>query len=99
MQNAGNLLARSPVAKGVHGGAHALGPGLVREGGVEQFAQTLGVVAYQDCHAGFDGFGALGIASENEQRLAEGWRFFLNAAGIGDEQPSVLEQVDKIWII
>jgi len=99
MQNAGNLLARSPVAKGVHGGAHALGPGLVGEGEVEQFAETFWVVAYQDGDAGFDGFGALGIATENEQWLAERWRFFLNAAGIGDEQPGVLEQVDKIWII
>src|SRR5882724_1460269 len=99
MQNAGNLLARSPVAKGVHGGAHALGPGLVGEGEVEQFAETFWVVAYQDGDAGFYGFGALGIATENEQWLAERWRFFLNAAGIGDEQPRVLEQVNEVGVV
>jgi len=35
MQNAGNFFAGIAVAKGVYGGADALGPGLVSEGQIE----------------------------------------------------------------
>ena len=66
MQNAGNVFTRSPVAKGVYGGADALGPDLVGEGEVEQVAETFRSIANQDGDTGFDGFRTLGVASENE---------------------------------
>src|SRR5882757_6541928 len=56
-------------------------------------------ISDQDSDTALDGFRALGIASENEERLAEGWRFFLDASGIGDKQPGVLEQVDKVGVV
>ena len=43
MQDAGDSFAGCSVTEGIHRRAHALGPGLVGEGGIEQFAETLGL--------------------------------------------------------
>ena len=103
MQDAGDIFSGCPVTEGIHRSAHALGPGLVGEGGVEQFAETLGpgllLIPDEYGDAGGDRFRALGVASENEQRLVKRWGFFLNATGIGNEQPGVLEQVNEIGIV
>lgn len=45
--------------------------------------------------AGFDGFGALGFLAEDEDRFAEGGTFFLNAAGVGDEEIGAAHEVDE----
>ena len=45
--------------------------------------------------AGFDGFGALGFLAKDEDGLAEGGSFFLDAAGIGDEQVGAAHEVDE----
>jgi hypothetical protein len=65
MENTGNFFAGIAVAKGVAGGAYALGPGLVGEGGVEQFAKALGlgIIPDQDGDAGLNSFRAFRVAA------------------------------------
>jgi len=101
MENTGNFFAGIAVAKGVDGSAYALGPSLVGKGQIEQFAKALGpgILPDQDGDAGLNSFRAFRVAAEDEERLAERWRFFLNATGIGDEQPGVLEQVDEVGVV
>ena len=40
-------------------------------------------------------FGPLGLLAQHQNRLAERWPFFLNPAGIGDQQVGPAHQVDE----
>ena len=43
----------------------------------------------------FDGCGAFGFGAENQDGLAEGGGFFLDAAGIGDDQLGAAHEVHE----
>src|SRR5581483_11214421 len=53
------------------------------------------VRSHQPCGSGCDSFGAFRLAAQHQNRLAEGRRFFLHPAGIGQHEPGAQQQVDE----
>ncbi len=49
--------------------------------------------------AGVEGFGALGGVAHHEDRFSEAGGFFLDAAGVGEDEGALLHQVDEFQVL
>ena len=89
----GNLQAAAAISKrvvlGAGGQARQLARGQHMAGGRQD---ALGPGAHQQAGAAGDDFGALGHIAHHQYGLAQGWRFFLHAAGIRQHDIGTLHQ-------
>ena len=91
-------------------GRHSVAIGIVRQSHGCIFlrvTQQLGRFSYNALHigthqldrSGCDGFGAFGGVAHDQDRFAQGRRFFLDTTGISDDQAGAIHQVDERQVI
>src|SRR5262249_45818088 len=94
-----DLIAGGAVAIRVYGPSHTLVRITVGEQRVRFVVDLVLVCSHQHRHARLDSFGPFGGLAHYENRLAEGGGFFLNPAGVGQDQVRVRDGVYELEII
>ena len=78
----------------MNGGTEPILDGVVKKrGGL--FHDEIFVGSDKADGSGVDGLGAFGFLAHDEDGFAEGGSFFLDSAGVGDEEMSLAHQVDE----
>ncbi len=91
----GDAFGGAAVAVGVvHVGAAIVFGGVIEE--ERRFGEdALRVGADEACSSGVDGFGPFGFLAHDEDGFAERGGFFLNAAGVGEDEVAAAHEVDE----
>src|SRR5262245_23883440 len=98
-QTPGNSLACMPIPVWIINSAPARVFDWIAEKPSCGFDDLLDVRTHQSGSARDDGLRTFRLFPQNQNRLAQGWRFFLNASGIGQQQVRPLNQIHERYIL
>ena len=85
------------VAIGIDSVAHGIVSGLVGQEALRFSVDDVLVRADEAYCSGFDGFRPFGRIAQDQDGLAQGRRFFLDAAGVGEDQAESPEDANKAY--
>ncbi|EEF93743.1 hypothetical protein CATMIT_01622, partial [Catenibacterium mitsuokai DSM 15897] len=98
-QGGDDALAGQAVAVGVVGEAHRFVGGAVAQQTADALADQLAVGTDQAHRAGGHRFRPLGGVAHHQHRLAQRRRFFLDAAGVGEDDVGAVHQVHERQVV
>ena len=93
-----NALCRMAIAIGADSMGHLVVLRAIIEKSLSLSDDMVCVGANDLYGAGLYGFGTFRFPAHDEHRLAQGWCFFLNTAGVGEDQIGMFHQVDKGFV-